>query len=102
MSLEGAVDAMKRVPWTALEGLKGDPEILKKLDDAEALLKSLRQTLARPKNSPCPGQHPLHPLLLLESIDSNGLGYNKTLSHYDLGTAFTNGSRHQIGIAARA
>ena len=46
--LEAAVDAMKRVPWTALEGLKGDPEILKKLDDAEALLKSLRQTLARP------------------------------------------------------
>jgi hypothetical protein len=44
--LEAAVDAMKRVPWTALEGLRGDPEILKKLDDAEALLKSLRKTLA--------------------------------------------------------
>lgn len=44
--LDAAVDAMKRVPWTALEQLKGDPEILKKLDDAEALLKSLRKTLA--------------------------------------------------------
>ena len=29
---------MKRVPWTALAELKGDPEILKKIDDAEALL----------------------------------------------------------------
>jgi ParB family chromosome partitioning protein len=37
---------MKRVSWTALEGLKGDPEILRQLDDAEAVLKSLRKTLA--------------------------------------------------------
>ncbi len=44
--LDAAVDAMKRVPWTALESLKGDPELLKKLDDAEALLKSLRRSLA--------------------------------------------------------
>ncbi len=45
--LDAAVDAMKRVPWTALESLKGDPEILKKLDDAEALLRSLRKSLAQ-------------------------------------------------------
>jgi len=44
--LDAAVDAMKRVPWTALESLKGDPAILKKLDDAEALLRSLRKSLA--------------------------------------------------------
>jgi ParB family chromosome partitioning protein len=37
---------MKRVPWTALEELKGDPEILKKITDAEALLKSLCKTLS--------------------------------------------------------
>ena len=43
--LEAAVDAMKRVPWTALESLKNDPEILKKIDDAETLLRSLRNTL---------------------------------------------------------
>jgi len=37
---------MKRVPWTALEGLKGDPEILKKIAEAETLLKSLRKALS--------------------------------------------------------
>jgi ParB family chromosome partitioning protein len=44
--LEAAVESMKRIPWTALAELKGDPEILRKLDDAEALLKSLRKTLS--------------------------------------------------------
>jgi ParB family transcriptional regulator, chromosome partitioning protein len=44
--LEAAVEAMKRVPWTALAELKGDKEILKKIDDAEALLKSLRKALS--------------------------------------------------------
>ena len=37
---------MKRVPWTAIEELKGDPDILKKIADAEALLKSLRKSLS--------------------------------------------------------
>jgi ParB family chromosome partitioning protein len=44
--LEAAVDAMKGVPWTALQDLKGDPDILKKIDDAEALLQSLRKALS--------------------------------------------------------
>jgi ParB family chromosome partitioning protein len=44
--LDSAVEAMKRVPWTALTELKGDPDILKKIEDAEALLKSLRETLS--------------------------------------------------------
>lgn len=44
--LESAVQAMKNVPWTALQELKGDSEILKKIDDAEALLKSLRNALS--------------------------------------------------------
>lgn len=44
--LDSAVDAMMRVPWTTLVELKGDPEILKKIEDAEALLKSLRKTLS--------------------------------------------------------
>jgi ParB family chromosome partitioning protein len=43
--LESAIESMKRVPWTALADLKGDPDILKKIDDAEALLKSLRKAL---------------------------------------------------------
>lgn len=44
--LDSAVEAMKRVPWTTLAELKGDPDILKKIGDAEALLKSLRKTLS--------------------------------------------------------
>jgi ParB family chromosome partitioning protein len=44
--LDSAVEAMKRVPWTTLAELKGDSDILKKIDDAEALLKSLRKTLS--------------------------------------------------------
>jgi ParB family chromosome partitioning protein len=44
--LDSAVEAMKRVPWTTLAELKGDPDILKKIEDAEALLKSLRKTLS--------------------------------------------------------
>jgi ParB family transcriptional regulator, chromosome partitioning protein len=44
--LDAAVEAMKNVPWTALAELKGNSDILKKIDDAEALLKSLRKTLS--------------------------------------------------------
>lgn len=44
--LDAAVESMKRVPWTALAELKGDADILKKIDDAEALLKALRKALS--------------------------------------------------------
>ena len=44
--LDAAVESMKKVPWTVLAELKGDPEILRKIDDAEALLRSLRKTLS--------------------------------------------------------
>lgn len=44
--LESIADAVKRVPWIELENLKGNAEILKKIDDAEALLQSLRNTLS--------------------------------------------------------
>lgn len=43
--LESAVEAMKNVPWTALQQLKGNPDVLKKIQDAEELLKSLRKAL---------------------------------------------------------
>ena len=36
--LETAVEAMKNVPWTALQELKGDADILKRIDEAEVLL----------------------------------------------------------------
>jgi ParB family transcriptional regulator, chromosome partitioning protein len=45
VDLASAVETMRNVPWTALQELKGDPDVLSKLDDAEKLLKSLRQAL---------------------------------------------------------
>jgi ParB family transcriptional regulator, chromosome partitioning protein len=44
--LEAAVDAMKKVPFSTLQELKGDEEILKKIAEAEALLQSLRGALS--------------------------------------------------------
>ena len=44
--LDAAIGAMSRVPWTALEELKGSSDVLKRIDEAEALLKSLRKTLS--------------------------------------------------------
>jgi ParB family chromosome partitioning protein len=43
--LAAAVEAMKSVPWTTLQELKGDEIVLKKLDEAESLLRSLRKAL---------------------------------------------------------
>jgi hypothetical protein len=40
------VEAMKRIPWTRLAELKGDRDVLKKIDDTEALLRTLRKTLS--------------------------------------------------------
>jgi hypothetical protein len=39
--LDAAVEAMKRVPWTTLEEMKGDAELLKKIDDAQALSQTI-------------------------------------------------------------
>jgi ParB family chromosome partitioning protein len=44
--LDAAVEAMKRIPWTTLAELKGDRDVLKKIDDAEALFRTLRKTLS--------------------------------------------------------
>lgn len=43
--LVAAIEAMKSVPWTMLQELKGDESVLKKLDEAEGLLRSLRKAL---------------------------------------------------------
>ena len=43
--LDASIEAMKHVPWTVLADLRGDREILQKIEDAEALLKSLRRAL---------------------------------------------------------
>jgi ParB family transcriptional regulator, chromosome partitioning protein len=44
--LDAAIGAIRRAPWTVLEELKGNPDLLKRIDDAEALLKNLRKTLS--------------------------------------------------------
>lgn len=43
--IESAVQAMKEVPWTELQALKGNADVLAKIDEAEALLRSLRSML---------------------------------------------------------
>jgi ParB family transcriptional regulator, chromosome partitioning protein len=43
--LDAAVQSVKRVPWSALEELRGDAELLQKIEEAEAVLRSLRRTL---------------------------------------------------------
>lgn len=43
--LGAALEAMKNVPWTTLHELKGDERVLRKLDEAESLLRSLRKAL---------------------------------------------------------
>lgn len=45
--LDSALAAMANVPWTALEQHRGDAEVLKKIDDAEALLQSLKRALTK-------------------------------------------------------
>lgn len=43
--LDAAVESMKNVPWTTLQDLRGNKELLAKIEDAEKLLKSLRSVL---------------------------------------------------------
>jgi ParB family chromosome partitioning protein len=44
--LESAVSVMKNVPWTTLQEMKKDPELIKKINDVEEMLKSLRRALS--------------------------------------------------------
>ena len=44
--LDAAVNAMRSVPWTELEKLKDNPDVLKAIDEAKALLDNLRKTLS--------------------------------------------------------
>jgi ParB family transcriptional regulator, chromosome partitioning protein len=44
--LEELGESLKRYPWTTLASLKGDPQILTKLEEAEQLLKDLKKALS--------------------------------------------------------
>jgi ParB family transcriptional regulator, chromosome partitioning protein len=46
-NLESAVEAVKALPWVALQEMKGNATVLQKLEEAENLLKSLRKALAK-------------------------------------------------------
>jgi len=43
--LDTAIEAMKNLPWTVLQEMKGNTSVLKKIEEAEKLLKSLRKEL---------------------------------------------------------
>jgi len=45
--IEQISESLQRYPWTTLATLRGNPEILRKLEDTEKLLKELRKALAR-------------------------------------------------------
>jgi ParB family chromosome partitioning protein len=45
--LDELAQAIRRYPWTALTPMKGNEEVLKKIDEAERLLKELRRALAK-------------------------------------------------------
>lgn len=44
--LDAVVTAVRSVPWTELEKLKGNSDVLKTIDEAKALLDNLRKTLS--------------------------------------------------------
>ncbi|MGH9194673.1 MAG: ParB/RepB/Spo0J family partition protein, partial [Acidimicrobiia bacterium] len=44
--LETMMNAIKQMPWTQLEELKGDPRVLEQIDEAETLLKTLRKNVS--------------------------------------------------------
>jgi ParB family chromosome partitioning protein len=44
--IDAATEAIKRLPWTTREELKGDPDMLRRIDEAQALLETLRKTLS--------------------------------------------------------
>jgi ParB family transcriptional regulator, chromosome partitioning protein len=45
--IESLVESLKRYPWTTLDSLRGDPQVLKNIEDAEKVLKDLKHLLSR-------------------------------------------------------
>ena len=46
VELDAAMDAIRRAPWTVIEEMKGDPEVLRKIEEAESVLRALRANLS--------------------------------------------------------
>jgi ParB family chromosome partitioning protein len=51
VELDTAMEAMRRVPWTTLQELRGDEDAIRRITDAEELLRSLREALSPPRQS---------------------------------------------------
>lgn len=49
--LEAAIDTMRQLPWTAVHELRGRDDVVKRIEEAEALLRSLRNALAHGQKS---------------------------------------------------
>src|SRR5437667_7833011 len=45
--IQALADTIKGYPWTTLADLKGDPDLIRTLEETEKLLKDLRRTLAK-------------------------------------------------------
>jgi ParB family chromosome partitioning protein len=45
--IEQITEALQRYPWTTLSALKGDAQVLRKLEETEKLLKDLKKALSR-------------------------------------------------------
>ncbi len=45
--IEDLSEAIRRYPWTTLDSLKGDRQVIAKLEEAEKLLKNLKKALSR-------------------------------------------------------
>jgi len=44
--LQAVIGSMKAIPWTTLQEMKSDPELIRQLDDAENTLSSLRKAIS--------------------------------------------------------
>src|SRR5713101_1753675 len=45
--IEQVSESLRRYPWTTLAALKGDPQVLRKLEETEKLLRDLKKALSR-------------------------------------------------------
>ena len=45
--IQALADVIKGYPWTTLANLKGDPEVVRALDETEKLLKELKRALSK-------------------------------------------------------
>lgn len=45
--IEALAESIRRYSWTTLASLKGDAQVLQKIEETEKLLKELRKTLSR-------------------------------------------------------